>query len=140
MVVGVHVLLQSKSCMAWHILWRILRNKRSGTSMGNLPARIHHMLRRISAEGVDPRKWWPKVQTKQRKSAGARPLISDRRVLLDEIRRDPNVGTNNNNLPFPRPLALTLQYRSVGCEISKSSGGNAVHYSQSVWRIDTWCS
>lgn len=32
---------------------------------------------------VDPRKWWSKVQTRQRKSAGARPLISDRRVLLD---------------------------------------------------------
>lgn len=95
------------------------------------------MLRRISTERVDPRKWWPKVQTRQRKSAGARPLISDRRVLLDEIRRDPSVGTNGNNLPFPRPLTLALQYRSVGCKISKLSRGKAIRCCQPVWRIDT---
>lgn len=87
--------------------------------------------------GWTPENGGPRFRPGSGNRPGARPLISDRRVLLDEIRRDPNVRTNNNNLPFPRPSTLALQYRSVGCEISKRSRGKAVCCCQSVGRIGT---
>jgi hypothetical protein len=92
-----------------------------------------------------PREWTlenggPRFRPGSGNRPGARPLISDRRVLLDEIRRDPSVGTNNNNnIPFPRPFTLALQYRSVGCEISETPRGKTICCCQLVWRTDAPC-